>query len=224
MATIVLVRHGLTTANAAGVLAGWSADVHLNETGRAQAEALVSALHGVRPTAWLVSPLLRCQETAAPLSAAWNLPIRDDERVGECHYGAWTGRQLSDLAKEELWATVQHQPSAVTFPPSEDYRHESMAHMQSRAVAAVRELADEVDGGVGVVVSHGDVIKSIVADATGAHLDSFQRIMCSPASISVVRYTKERPYVLTMNHTGGSLADLMPKADASDAAVVGGGK
>jgi probable phosphomutase (TIGR03848 family) len=153
-----------------------------------------------------------------------------DDRLGECRYGDWTGARLKDLAKQPLWRVVQAHPSAVIFPGPDG---ESMAAMQQRAVAAVREhdamvRADHGDHAVWVAVSHGDVIKSILADALGTHLDAFQRIVVDPAAVSVVRYTELRPFVVRVNDSGGDLAALAPprrrsrSRRASSDAVIGG--
>jgi len=240
--TVLLVRHGRTTANASGVLAGWTAGVGLDDTGREQAQALAARVAAANlPVSRIVSsPLQRCQETADLVAerAAPGIPVGLDDRLGECRYGAWTGRKLSELAKEDLWRVVQDQPSGARFPDGEDYPGESMAGMQSRALEVVRQVDVEVGAASGadaiwVAVSHGDVIKAILADAAGAHLDQFQRIQVDPASVSVVRYTSRRPFLLRSNDTGGDLASLLPppkeadegaeeQADDGDAAVGGG--
>lgn len=242
MPTVLLVRHGRTTANASGVLAGWTAGVGLDDTGREQAQALAARVAAANlPVSRIVSsPLQRCQETADLVAerAAPGIPVGLDDRLGECRYGAWTGRKLSELAKEDLWRVVQDQPSGARFPDGEDYPGESMAGMQSRALEVVRQVDVEVRAASGadaiwVAVSHGDVIKAILADAAGAHLDQFQRIQVDPASVSVVRYTSRRPFLLRSNDTGGDLASLLPppkeadegaeeQADDGDAAVGGG--
>jgi len=146
----------------------------------------------------------------------------------ECDYGSWTGRELRSLAKEELWKTVQVHPANARFPDGE-----SMAQMMARAVAAVREWDTKVEAehgsdAVWLAVSHGDVIKSILADALGMHLDLFQRLVVDPASLSVVRYTKMRPFVVSVNSHAGDLAALKAPAKKrrkkpSSDAVVGGG-
>jgi len=240
--TVLLVRHGRTTANASGVLAGWIAGVGLDDTGREQAQALAARVAAANlPVSRIVSsPLQRCQETADLVAerAAPGIPVGLDDRLGECRYGAWTGRKLSELAKEDLWRVVQDQPSGARFPDGEDYPGESMAGMQSRALEVVRQVDVEVRAASGadaiwVAVSHGDVIKAILADAAGAHLDQFQRIQVDPASVSVVRYTSRRPFLLRSNDIGGDLASLLPppkeadegaeeQADDGDAAVGGG--
>jgi broad specificity phosphatase PhoE len=135
--------------------------------------------------------------------------------LGECRYGAWTGGALKDLAQDPLWRVVQDHPSAARFPDSEEFPGESIAEMQLRAVRAIRATdaavaRDHGPDALWVAVSHGDVIKSVIADAAGAHLDQFQRIMVDPASLSVVRYTERRPFVVRVNDAGIDLAGLVP--------------
>jgi probable phosphomutase (TIGR03848 family) len=227
MPTVLLVRHGRTAANASGTLAGWTPGVHLDDKGREQAAALAARLVGVPVTAVVTSPLERCQETAdAVLAGREATPRHVDERLGECHYGDWTGRELKSLAKDPLWKAVQAHPSSVTFPGGE-----SMRAMQTRAVDAVRAWNVELGGdATWMAVSHGDVIKAIVADALGVHLDQFQRIQVDPCSMTVIRYTELRPFVVRLNDVGGSVEGLRPapkkkgrRTKASSDAAVGGG-
>ncbi len=232
MTTLLLVRHGRTAANASGTLAGWTPGVQLDETGRGQATALAARLGPVPLAAVVSSPLERCQETAAAILAGRDAtPTHTDDRLGECRYGDWTGRPLKELAKEPLWKVVQAHPSAATFPGPEG---ESMADMQSRAVAAVRAWNAELGpDATYLAVSHGDVIKAILADALGLHLDLFQRIQVDPCSLAVVRYTELRPFVVRVNDTGGSVDSLLPgkpkgrarktRGSAESDAAVGGG-
>jgi probable phosphomutase (TIGR03848 family) len=197
--------------------------VDLDDKGREQAESVIARIGDLSVKAIVRSPLLRCERTVAPLAAALGLEPVVDDRLSEVDYGEWTGRKISDLVKEPLWAVVQQQPSAAVFPNGE-----GLAQVQARAVAAIREhdrtLAEQHEGDVlWVACTHGDVIKSIVADALGTHLDSFQRITADPASMSVIRYTELRPFVLHVNHTGPALtAGLSAKPEPSGDAVVGG--
>lgn len=215
--TVILLRHGRSTANTARTLAGRSPGVALDEVGIEQAKGLVDRLAGVAVAEIVHSPLLRCEQTVAPLAVDRGLsPVRD-ERLVEVDYGRWTGRTLKELVEEPLWKVVQQHASAAVFPGGE-----GLAQVQARAVAAVREhdrrLADAHGRDVvWVACSHGDVIKAVLADAVGTHLDAFQRIVTEPASISVVRYTDVRPFVLRMNDTGGDLVGLDGAAAASDA-------
>jgi probable phosphomutase (TIGR03848 family) len=210
VSTVILLRHGRSTANGSGVLAGRSPKVGLDETGRTQARALIQRLDGVPLAGLVVSPLLRCKQTVAPLAAARELAGLVEPRLSEVDYGEWTGRELKTLVKEQLWRVVQAHPSAAVFPGGE-----GLAAVQARAVAAVREhdariAAEHGDHAVWALCSHGDVLKAILADALGQHLDAFQRIVVDPASVSVVRYTETRPFVLRVNDNGGDLAGIVP--------------
>ena len=223
MATLLLVRHGLT-AMTGPVLAGWTPGVHLDEKGRAQAEALAARLAPVPVSAIVSSPLERCQETAEALATGRDVAVQTDDRLGECRYGDWTGQELKKLAKDPLWKVVQAHPSAAEFPGGEALRE-----TQARAVAAVRAHDAAVgDDATWIAVSHGDVIKAIIADALGLHLDLFQRIVVDPCSITVIRYTELRPFVVRLNDVGGAVDDLLPpkkrsRRRASSDAPVGGG-
>lgn len=231
MATVILVRHGRTTANTAGTLAGRLPGVKLDETGLGQAVRAGERLAVVPAAAVVTSPLERCRQTAREIARARTdeVAVVTDRGITECDYGDWQGRSIKELAKEKLWSTVQTQPSAATFPGGE-----SMTAMQARAVAAVRRRdaaieAEHGPGAVWIAVSHGDIIKSVLADALGMHLDLFQRLHVDPASVSIVRYTGTRPYVLATNTHAGDLSWLAPPAKgtkrrkASTDAVVGGG-
>ncbi|MHA7264304.1 MSMEG_4193 family putative phosphomutase [Arthrobacter sp. TMN-37] len=224
MATVILVRHGRTTANATGLLAGRAAGVGLDEVGRDQAALTGDRLAAVPVVGVVSSPLERCRQTAQfILDRQRGTPYTPvDPDLTECDYGQWQGRMLSDLATEPLWSLVQFQPSAVTFPGGE-----SMAAMQARSVAAIRrhDAAFEAEHGpaaVWVAVSHGDIIKSILADALGMHLDMFQRIAVGPASVSIVRYGSSRPSVYATNTDAGDLSWLANSVPTGDAPVGGG--
>ncbi|MGY1745909.1 histidine phosphatase family protein [Blastococcus sp. SYSU D00695] len=227
MTTVILLRHGRTTANTGGVLAGWSPGVQLDETGQAQAAAVGQRLAAVPLAAVVSSPLDRCLATAGAVLAGRDLPLQTDDRLGEARYGDWTGRPLKELTREPLWKVVQAHPSAAVFPGPEG---EGLAQTQARAVAAVRDWNARLGpDAVWLACSHGDVIKAVLADALGLHLDQFQRIVVDPASISVVSYTETRPFVLRVNDVGGDVSALVPpkrrgrRRKAASDAVVGGG-
>ncbi len=241
MTTVILLRHGRSTANTSGVLAGRTPGINLDDTGQSQATGIADRLADVPIDRIVSSPLERCQQTLAPLAAAKGLTVEVDDRLAEVDYGDWAGRPLRELATEPLWRTVQHHASATVFPGGE-----SLAAVSARAVEAVRALVvpppenppenpqrpvqpAQQDGSDGsdtsnapdksagdapdaapqgpiartvLVCSHGDVIKALLADALGLHLDSFQRIVVAPASLSVIRYTPLRPFVERINDTG----------------------
>src|SRR3954451_10918135 len=227
MTTVILLRHGRTTANTGGVLAGWTPGVQLDETGTAQVQAVGERLAKVPLAAIVSSPLERCRQTADAIAVGRELAVQSDDRLGEARYGDWTGKTIKELVKDPLWKVVQQHPSAAVFPGPEG---EGLAHTQARAVAAVREWNAKLGAdAVWLACSHGDVIKAVLADALGLHLDAFQRIVVAPASVSVITYTETRPFVVRVNDTGGDVSGLIPparrkrRAKASSDAVVGGG-
>jgi probable phosphomutase (TIGR03848 family) len=222
---VLLVRHGLTGATGS-VLAGRTPGIPLDDRGRDQATALASRLASVPLDAIVTSPVQRCRETADAIAAARNghpVAVADDEQFAEVGYGDWTGKPLRRLARDPLWRAVQAHPSAVRFPGADG---EAMADVQHRAVRAIRDWNARLGpGAVYLICSHGDVIKSVIADCLGMHLDLFQRVSVDPCSLSVIRYTPLRPFLLRMNDTGGSVAGLIRPARAGQdsAAVIGGG-
>jgi len=219
MTTVLLIRHGRSTANTAGVLAGRTPGVNLDERGEAQAVELAARLMPVHLDAVVASPLERTRQTAERLVAGRDETLFEvDERFTECDYGTWSGRTLSSLAEEPLWRTVQAHPAAVAFPDGE-----ALAALSARAVAAVRAWNAKLgEQAAYAVVSHGDVIKAIAADALGLHLDLFQRINVDPCSLTVIRYHGTRPTVLRLNDNGGDVSALIRKAEpAAEAGEVG---
>jgi probable phosphomutase (TIGR03848 family) len=233
MTTVLLIRHGRTQANTAGVLAGRSPGVGLDATGEQQAAELATRLSGVQLRAIVTSPLRRCRQTAQALlsNQSDSCVLAVEQGLVECGYGEWTGKSVRDLSKDKLWGAVLQQPSAVRFPGGE-----SMSEMSARAIGAVRAWNARIEAEHGThaiwaAVSHGDLIKAILADALGMHLDSFQRIVVDPGSISIVRYTASRPYLITANSTTVDLAAFLappPKARSrrrktSDEVAAGGG-
>ena len=230
MTALILLRHGRSSANVAGVLAGRTPGVELDDVGRGQAQRVVERFAGVPVAGIVCSPMLRCEQTVAPLAADRGLEPVTEPELAEVDYGAWTGGALSTLSKEPLWKVVQAHPSAATFPEGE-----GLATMQHRAVAAVRRhdariVAEHGPHAIWIACTHGDVIKAVLTDALGTHLDNFQRIMVDTCSISIVHYTQTRPFVSRMNDIGGDLSGLVPPKrkrrrtakPASSDAVVGG--
>jgi probable phosphomutase (TIGR03848 family) len=228
MSTLLLVRHGLT-AQTGPVLTGRTPGVHLDERGQKQAAAVAERIAALPLAAIVTSPLERCTDTAGSIRDAQQVAGREpqwhvDERIIECGYGSWTGRPIKELTKDPVWKIVQTQPSAARFPGGE-----ALTDVSARAVAAIRDWDARLGpDAIWVACSHGDVIKAILADALGLHLDQFQRIVVDPCSVSVVRYTDTRPYVLRSNDVGADLSAFVPPArkgrrrKAADATVGGG--
>ena len=220
--TLVLIRHGRTSANAEGILAGRSAGVLLDDVGLTQVRHLGERLADVPLAGIIASPLERTMATAQAIlahqSPETSAVLHEEPLLLEVDYGDWTGRGLAELSEEPLWRVVQDHPSGAHFPNGE-----AMSAMAQRAVAAIRTWNANFPGEIYAAVSHGDVIKAIVADALGLHLDHFQRIHVEPASVTVIRYTERRPFIVRLNDVGGDVGSLIPaRATGPDAAVGGG--
>jgi probable phosphomutase (TIGR03848 family) len=197
--TVILLRHGESTANVSGSLAGRTPGVGLTDRGQAQAAAAAERLAKV--SAIVRSPMLRCELTVAPLVELTGLaPVVEDD-LSEVDYGEWTLRPIKELVSEPLWKIIQRHPSGAVFPGGE-----GLLAMQRRAVDAIKRLDKEFGPeNVWVACTHADVIKAILADALGLHFDGYQRLYISPGSLSVVRYTDVGPLVLRMNDGGADL-------------------
>jgi probable phosphoglycerate mutase len=199
----LLIRHGLTSST--GVrLAGWTPGVHLSDPGREQAAELVARLEGLPLAAIYSSPLERCRETAAPLARARGRSVAVRKDLGEVRYGTWTNRPLKQLARTKLWRRVQTVPSGVRFPEGE-----SLLEVQTRAVTALQVIAARHPKSAVAVFSHADVIKLLVAHFSGAHIDTFQRLVIDPASVSAIAVSGGVPRLLRVNDRA-TLADLVP--------------
>jgi probable phosphoglycerate mutase len=202
---VLLVRHGQTPTTGK-ILPGRAAGLHLADTGRQQADTVAARLAGFRNVdAVYASPLERARETAAPIARALGHRVRVERGLLECDFGDWTGAELKKLMKKPEWTTVQRAPSTFRFPNGE-----SFTEMQTRMVSTLDRLVERHRGRTIVCVSHADPIKAAVAHAMGTHLDLFQRVVIGTCSVSAVAYSTGGPVVLTVNSTGGSLADLRP--------------
>ena len=203
--TILLVRHGQTPTTGK-VLPGRARGLHLADEGHRQADIAAARIAELkRVDAVYSSPLERAKETAAPISKGRGLRTRIDRGLFECDFGDWTGAELKKLMKLPEWQTVQKAPSTFRFPNGE-----SFTEMQTRMVSALDRLRGEHPGGTIVCVSHADTIKAAVAHALGTHIDLFQRIEISPASVTAITCGPGGPAVLAVNSTGRPLTDLQP--------------
>ncbi|RME46657.1 MAG: MSMEG_4193 family putative phosphomutase [Chloroflexi bacterium] len=196
MTQLLLIRHAVNDWVGTNRLAGWTPGVHLNDEGRRQAEALAQRLADAELKAIYSSPLERTLETAEIIAQPHGLPVYIREGIGEARYGEWTGQKLEDLAKTELWPVIQFYPSGARFPGGEALRE-----MQARAVAEIDAIRADHPEGMVAVVSHADVIKAIIAYYVGMHLDLFQRLAISPASLSVLVFSKMGPRLVRLNDT-----------------------
>jgi probable phosphomutase (TIGR03848 family) len=213
MTQILLVRHATNDFVKTGKLAGWTPGVHLNEEGKLQAEALGKRLASQPLKHLYSSPLERTMETAAAIQQHHPaLSIQPYDEMGEVRYGDWEGKLIAELTRRKMWHVIQEYPSRAYFPNGE-----TMREAQMRAVNAIEHLAQKHPREMVVVVTHADLIKMVMAHYLGMHLDVFQRIVISPASISTLQLGYARPYIGTMNDVG-HIAQMEQERKQADAA------
>ena len=219
MPKIVLIRHAHSTANAAGVLSGQLPNVHLSKSGQEQAIRLAERLGPLTISQVQISPMDRCLETLTPWLEKYGkkVAVISEPNLVEVNYGKWSGRKLATLSRARLWRKVQSQPSAVTFPEGE-----SIAQMQVRAMQPVHDFfASNLE--LTIMVSHGDVIKAIVASSLGMHLDDFQRIVVDPASITVLESNGGAIRITRLNDSDSSVREILQSKNKRGH-LLGGGK
>jgi probable phosphomutase (TIGR03848 family) len=219
---VLLIRHAHSVANGSGILAGRTQGIGLSPSGKKQARELARRLGSIPIKSFRSSPLERCGETISPwlkklTETNPRLVVLMDDDLSEVDYGDWTGRKLRTLSKESLWKKVQEEPSQVTFP-----KGESLIAMQERAMRALQRGLDKRGKGHVILVSHGDVLKSIIASALNLHLDEFQRIVIDPASVSILDYSSSKPRLILMNDSHSRLGQEL-FAERGRHMLVGGG-
>lgn len=218
MSLVVLIRHAHSEANAAGILSGRRPNIALSEKGRKQAQELADRLGLLKVKEIRISPLERCIETINPWkSTRARIRSVEDHGITEVDYGTWSGRTLRSLSREKLWKIVQETPSRVFFPDGE-----GMSNMQARAVDSMYAGLASKGTGALVMVSHGDVIKALVASNLGMRLDDFQRIIIDPASITVFDFSSKTPRLLLLNDSHTKIGEL-GNASSKRRLLVGGG-
>jgi probable phosphomutase (TIGR03848 family) len=203
MARIVLLRHAHSVANEKNLLAGRTPGISLSKTGKEQANDLIARLGAVKFDEVAISPLQRCRETIDPWLASSGAKDRIvvDESISEVDYGNWSGKSLASLRRKSQWKVVQDFPSQMKFPGGE-----SLLEMQGRALSGFYRLNAVKGKGPRLLVSHGDVIKSIVAHCLGMHLDQFQRLVIEPASLTIIDTDSGTSRLVRFNDAKGSLS------------------
>jgi len=217
---VILLRHAHSIANEKGVLAGRASGVTLSKKGHVQAKELKSRLGNLKFKSIRISPLERCLLTLEPWLNDQKLTKGDyflDNGLTEVDYGDWTGKKLSSLSLKKEWRIVQKTPSKMVFPQGE-----SLVDVQKRAQKSLMKAVKEAQGGVALIVSHGDVIKSLIANCLDLELDKFQKIVVDPASISVLQYGRNNFSLLHLNDSSTNF-DFLSKKSRSMKTLVGGG-
>ena len=227
MTRIVLLRHAHSSANAKAILAGRAPGVNLSDRGRKESQDVAKRLKEIDFSLIRVSPMERCAQTIEPLltylskSKAMKPIIEVESDLVEVDYGKWTGRKLAILSRDKAWKVVQNTPSAMYFPGGE-----GLLDVQARAMRAFNSATNTPGKGAKLLVSHGDVIKSIVASVLGTHLDHFQKIVIDPASLTVLDFNGVDYRVLTLNNTTAPIAAFLKEESSkkkSVSALLGGG-
>lgn len=221
MARFVLIRHAHSTANDAGILSGQMPGISLSAKGRKQAEGLIERIGSSSFDSIRVSPMQRCEETILPwLNSQYSRKIKNyqiDESLIEMNYGSWSGRKLSSLSREKMWRDIQERPSSVQFPNGE-----RMKSMQKRAVSSVSSALREKKDGTHLFVSHGDVLKAIVASLLKMKLDDFQALVIDPASVTIIDFDGSKSRLLAFNDSHSPIAP-MTAMERTTKALLGGG-
>ena len=221
MARLVFIRHAHSTANDAGILSGQLPGVSLSKKGEKQAQLLVERLGASEFDSIRVSPMQRCEETIAPwLNSGYSRGLKAyeiDESLIEVDYGSWSGRKLSSLSREKMWKDIQDKPSTVQFPEGERIKA-----MQKRALSSVMQALEEKKNGTHLFVSHGDVLKALVASLMKIKLDDFQSLVIDPASVTVIDFDGTKSRLLAFNDTHSPIAP-MTKMEKSTRMLLGGG-
>ena len=227
MTRIVLLRHAHSLANAKAILAGRAPGVDLSDRGHKESQDVAKRLKEINFSLIRVSPMERCAQTIEPLLAQLSKsreakPIVEVESdLVEVDYGKWTGRKLAILSRDKAWKVVQNTPSAMYFPGGE-----GLLDVQARAMRALNSAANTPGKGAKLLVSHGDVIKSIVASVLGTHLDHFQKIVIDPASLTVLDFNGVDYRVLTLNSTTAPISAFLKEDSFKKkgvTALLGGG-
>ena len=215
MARIVLLRHAHSVANEKNLLAGRTPGIALSKTGRDQALQLVNRLGAITFDEIAVSPMQRCRETIDPwlTSSDGKSRVVTDDSISEVDYGSWSGKSLASLRRKSQWKVVQDFPSQMVFPEGE-----SLLEMQGRALSGFYRLNSVKGKGPRLLVSHGDVIKSIVAHCLGMHLDQFQRLVIEPASITIIDTDNGMSRLVRFNDAKGFLTS----SSSSNQSAIGG--
>jgi probable phosphomutase (TIGR03848 family) len=221
VARLVFIRHAHSTANDAGILSGQLPGISLSKKGRKQAQDLVDRIGASSFDSVRVSPMQRCEETIAPwINSHYSRGMKSyqiDESLIEMDYGSWSGRKLSSLSREKMWKQIQERPSTVQFPQGE-----RMKAMQKRALTSISDALLEKKNGTHLFVSHGDVLKAVVASLLKMKLDDFQTLVIDPASVTVIDFDGAKSRLLAFNDTHSPIAP-MTSMEKSTKALLGGG-
>lgn len=206
MATIILLRHGHSAANAKNLLTGRLPGVGLSAEGIRQARELITRID--KPIDYVhISPIERCHLTLAPWltskksSSLKKLEINDG--LSEIDFGRWSGKSLTSLRRLPLWKSVQNSPARVTFPDGESFRKAS-----NRSFDVVEKILSKGGNSIHLLVTHADIIKLLTARLMGLGINDFQQIQVSPASFTIFHGNSRGTQLVTINNSS-SLSKIL---------------
>jgi probable phosphomutase (TIGR03848 family) len=195
MPTLLLIRHGENDFVKEDRLPGRLPGIHLNERGQAQAAALAESVKSLPVRAVYASPLERAVETASPLALALGLEVQLRPGLLDTDVGEWQGLLFKKLRKLPLWKQVQEQPSEVRFPGGE-----SFLELQERLVREIETIrAAQKRNDMLALVFHCDPIKLVLAHYIGLPLNSFQKFVVAPGSVSVLVLGRSAAHLAALN-------------------------
>lgn len=195
MPLLLLIRHGENDFTKTHKLAGYTPNVHLNERGQNQAQALADALKEVPLKAIYASPLERAVETATPIASARKLEVQTESGLLETNVGKWQGRSLAALRLQKHWKVVQSAPSRAQFPEGETFYE-----CQARVVTALDSISRKYKPqDIIACVFHADPIKLAIAHYIGLPLDHFQRLSCDTGSLTALYVSEAGANLIKLN-------------------------
>jgi broad specificity phosphatase PhoE len=180
MAVVILVRHGQTDENVSGRISG-QGDAPLNASGREQAQLAATVLMPLGVTHLFASPVTRAHQTAEVLAQHLQLPVETEADLREVEYGEWEGKFFRDIRQHPMAQQVFHDPAQAIFPAGE-----SLPAVQRRGVQVLERLRHQHPHGVMALISHGDVIRTVLAYYLGMPFNDYRRLHVDPGALSVL--------------------------------------
>jgi broad specificity phosphatase PhoE len=195
MTRLLVIRHGETDWNSGGVIMGWTPGIHLNSEGRTRVEALSKTLSQHEIAAVYSSPLERAVETAHIIAEAHAVPVGAEKALIEIDTKRWEGRRRADIYKNDpLWTEYHTNPATASIPGIE-----TIHDVQKRAVECIERLRRDHSEQTFAVVTHGEVVRTVLAYYLGLDLNRIFRIIVDTPSVSVVEFHGDRPIVIRVN-------------------------
>jgi probable phosphoglycerate mutase len=167
----------------------------LNARGRTAAADLAANLASLELAAVYTSPIQRCRETASILAGPHGIRPRTRKGIIEVDYGDWTGRGLKSLYRLKAWRSLMADPVGFRFPNGE-----TLDEVRRRSLRSIEMLAARHGEETVMAVSHGDVIRSIVAHSLTGSVERIHRLHVAPLGVTVVSMAREGPpFAATIN-------------------------